>query len=595
MDENGFNCPAFSVDFYGYDEWYPNGGAGAYLEMFNELERTGTVNARQSFEQSLFASDVVEIFKSKSQEELVAQFGPEVARMVNFEQRNSHHCYDLWEHTLHTVESVPTEGLTEEQITKLKVAAFFHDIGKPEVSAFNEKTGQQVFYNHAKHSVEVAKPILEKLGYSPEEIEQIGFYIGHHDDFISYKTNVPQFMKNHVFVRTIDEGSVAEKMIENKFDFEAMGYSKEEVRAICYILAHDKQPDFSSKDGPITIPVNMEEVRKKMDSGKYDVQYDATLEDYQLLLQLCKADAMAQSEVAERKLPNGKVVRDGSKKEKLENMANIESGLEAAYRDSVQKTEYSVDRYLRDTNTADVAVMGHDRLTAKLKDGFIIGIEDVKDKPGLCMAWPDGINEDTPIEGLEEYSDPEYPLSYENIPTDVLNRIIRQHGGFDKKDVQRIIKEQKEYVFDSFITQTKDGIKRPAVVMSDGTKMSVQASSFHYCEPRKSGLKSYDSYEVGYPSAVIEQLREYAEMPIEVDEEMLNAVYPFVPKEVIIDILEEHGGMNLEASLHPEKKLEGLKQEKDGMESKVQKAQQLVNQFMAQLENILNGDEQDLR
>ena len=594
-DDDGFGCDAFGVAFEGDDPYYPMGGYGVDMEKFIEIQRANQIDARAEFEQALLRGDVVEFFKSKTPEELTSQFGPEVARMVGFEQKNSHHCYDLWEHTLHTVASVPTEGLTDEQITKLKVAAFFHDIGKPEVSTFNQATGQQVFYNHAKHSVGVAKPILEKLGYSPEEIEQLGFFIGHHDDFISYKTNVPPFMRNHVYVRGIDEATIAEKVIENRFDFEAMGYSKDEIRAICYTLAHEQQPTFRSKEGPIDIPVNMDEVRKKMDSGEYDVQYDPTLEDYQLLLQLCRADAMAQSEVAERKLKSGKTVIDGSKREKLENMSHIQGGIEVAYRDAVQKTEYTVARFLQDTNTAGVAAQKEDRLTARLKDGFTLGIDEETGKPGLCMAWPEGSYEETPIEGLEQYSDPEYPLSYTNIPAEELDKAIRLHGGFDKKDVQRIIKEQKEQKFNVFIARTKGGFRRPQLVMSDGTTMSVQASAYHYCQPRRDGLDSYDSYEIGYPSAVLEQLREYAEEPVEVDEDLLRSVFPFVPKDVIIDILEQHGGIDLDASLQPTKRLEGLKQEKSGMESKNLKAQQLISQFMAQLGVSLDDDEPDIK
>ena len=86
--------------------------------------------------------------------------------MVGFEQKNAHHCYDLWQHTLHTVASIDVNGLTEEQAKKLKVAAFFHDIGKPDVVGFNPRTNQQNFINHAMHSVDIATHMLEKLGYS---------------------------------------------------------------------------------------------------------------------------------------------------------------------------------------------------------------------------------------------------------------------------------------------------------------------------------------------------------------------------------------------------------------------------------------------
>ena len=302
------------------------------IEPLNE-EIQKPKDARQLFEESLLRKDVVEYYLSKTPAELEEELGPEVARMVGFEQKNSHHCYDLWEHTLRTVEGIKADGLTPEQFKKLRIAAFFHDIGKPDVSKFNEQTGQQVFYGHAMHSVDVASPILEKLGYSEQEIAQLGFFIGHHDDFISYKSKLAPFMKNHEFIRGIDSATVAEKVIENKFDFEAMGYDKDQVRAICYTLAHGQNPDFRVKNQPIVIVINMGEVQSRMYSGKYDATYDASLEDYQILLQLCKADAGAQSEVAMQK---GKVV--GSKAEKLENMVNIEASLPEAYKIATEKS-----------------------------------------------------------------------------------------------------------------------------------------------------------------------------------------------------------------------------------------------------------------
>lgn len=281
---------------------------------------------REAFEQSLLREDVVKYYLSKTNDELEMELGNAVSRMVGYEQKNAHHCYDLWEHTLHTIEFINTTGLDETQIRKLKVAAFFHDIGKPDVSKFNEKTGQQVFYDHAKKSVEIAKPILEKLGYNNQEIEQLVFFIGHHDDFISYKTRIAPFMRNHEFIREINKYTVAEKMIENKFDFEAMGYDKDQIRYICYSLAHNKKPDFRTKNGPIIIDVNMDEVNEKMASGNYNFSYNVSVEDYIMLLRLCKADNFAQSEVA---MINGRV--QGTKKEKIENLTNVENSIKDAY------------------------------------------------------------------------------------------------------------------------------------------------------------------------------------------------------------------------------------------------------------------------
>lgn len=475
------------------------------LELFEEMRKKyGNIQSldgieierspRQRFEESLLRDDVVEYYLSKTPEELEKEFGTEVARMVGFAQNNSHHCYDLWEHTLRTVEGIKQEGLTDEQSKKLRVAAFFHDIGKPDVATFNPKTGQQVFYGHAQHSVDVAKNVLERLGYSQEEIEQLGFYIGHHDDFISYKTTLQPFMQNHEFIREINAVTVAEKVIENKYNFEAMGYNKDEIRAIVYTLAHGKQPDFRTKDGPISIPVDMDEVKSKMSSREFSASYEPSLEDYQLLLQLCKADAGAQSEIAERTLPNGKKVVDGSKKEKLDNMNGIESDMPMAYKGAMSV-----------------------------------------------------------IEAIEHSS---------------------------KKEKS----QDTGYTFEDYITETKDGFKRPIMVMGDGISMSVQASAFHYCEPRRSGLDKYTSYEIGSLSEIIDELKEYAEAGTE---DYLTASYPYVPAEVISQVVREHGGVDKDSTLHPKRKLDGYKEEKDGMQKKNQEAAALINQLMAQIGNAL--------
>ena len=238
----------------------------------------------------------------------------------------------------------------------------------------------------------------------------------------------------------------------------------------------------------------MDEVKSKMSSGKYSASYEPNLEDYQLLLQLCKADAGAQSEIAERTLPNGKKVIDGSKKEKLDNMSSIEGDMPMAYKGAMSV-----------------------------------------------------------IEAIEHSSEKE----------------TTQDTG---------------YTFEDYIGETKDVFKRPMMVMGDGASMSVQASAFHYCEPRRSGLEKYTSYEVGCLSEIIEELKEYAEAGTE---DYLTASYPYVPAEVISQIVREHGGVDKDSTLHPKRKLDGYKEEKDGMQKKNQEAATLINQLMAQIGNAL--------
>lgn len=407
-----------------------------------EINTKETRNIRESFEESLLRDDVVEYYLSKTPEELEAELGPEVARMVGFEQKNSHHCYDLWEHTLRTVEGISPEGLTPEQFKKLRVAAFFHDIGKPDVSKFNEKTGQQVFYGHAMHSVDVAKIVLEQLGYNSDEIEQLSFYIGHHDDFISYKSKTAPWMKNHEFMRGIDSDTVSEKIIENQYDFKAMGYNDDQIRYICYALGHDGQdPTFATKDGPIDIKVDMAEVQEKIDSGKYDASYIPSEADYKLLLELCKADARAQSEVA---MQQGRVV--GSKKEKLENMNNIQNSIPEAFKSVIEKvTGYSFEKFIKDSVPQ---AYGEKRPPVICKDGTEYSIQ--ASSFHACLPKEDGLEayDEFEVYVMSDVEDLAEFINYDgvagNVPKEVIEGIIKAHGGLDKKVMRERVQAQKD-------------------------------------------------------------------------------------------------------------------------------------------------------
>ena len=131
---------------------------------------------RNEFEKSL--SHPCEFWEHKTALDVAGLIGLHVARMVDYNQKNPHHCYNLFAHSLHTVENIVESELL------IKVAAFFHDIGKPDVA--KEKDGRLVFYNHPAKSVAIAQPILKEMGYSLKEWQLICFWIENHDDFINW-------------------------------------------------------------------------------------------------------------------------------------------------------------------------------------------------------------------------------------------------------------------------------------------------------------------------------------------------------------------------------------------------------------------------
>ena len=194
---------------------------------------------RREFEKDLLNQNITEKYLSMSGEELEEKFGSEFLKVVDFgNQNNNHHQYELFEHILRTVDSIPTDGFSQEDALKVKIAAFFHDIGKPNVAQINEKTGQTQYIGHAKQSAEISTSILQGLGYSEQEIAELKFLIQSHDDFIP---------------------------IAKKEDITAERISK--------VLAS---------------------IAKKTEN------YTPTISDFKRLIALCKGDAMAQNKVIER-------------------------------------------------------------------------------------------------------------------------------------------------------------------------------------------------------------------------------------------------------------------------------------------------------
>lgn len=200
---------------------------------------------REQFEHSLI--NPLLFWSLKTKDEVSVLIGETVAVMVSFDQRNPHHCYDLFLYTLHTV-----AGIKETAPALLRVAAFFHDVGKTIVAM--EKQGRMVFYGHALKSAEIASPILEEMGYSDAEVSEICFYIKHHEDFISWVLPEEYNHKNKNLVPITIENM--QKRIDktlkklNEDDFEPVKQNWENVLGLCYADA-SAQADVVIQNGSI--------------------------------------------------------------------------------------------------------------------------------------------------------------------------------------------------------------------------------------------------------------------------------------------------------------------------------------------------------
>jgi len=98
---------------------------------------------------------------------------PELEKGVGLAQ-NKAHIYEVFEH------SVRSLGIAAQKKYKLEVrlAALFHDIGKPVTREF--KDGDATFYNHDQAGAKITKQVLKRLNYANDIIKAVVHLVRYH-------------------------------------------------------------------------------------------------------------------------------------------------------------------------------------------------------------------------------------------------------------------------------------------------------------------------------------------------------------------------------------------------------------------------------
>lgn len=112
-----------------------------------------------------------EFIRNNSEE--IFKIIPELSECKNFKQNNIWHIYDVFEHILHVIDGVDNDLV-------LRMAALFHDIGKPYVYKEDENNVGH-FYGHWDKSNEIFCKYAEM--YNLDEIlkKQVSNLIIYHD------------------------------------------------------------------------------------------------------------------------------------------------------------------------------------------------------------------------------------------------------------------------------------------------------------------------------------------------------------------------------------------------------------------------------
>jgi len=98
---------------------------------------------------------------------------PELAPAIGFDQRNPHHCYDVWTHIAHAVQAGPADEV-------LRLALLLHDIAKPATYTLGED-GKGHFYDHGQVGADMARDILLRLKSDTATLQNVVTLVREHD------------------------------------------------------------------------------------------------------------------------------------------------------------------------------------------------------------------------------------------------------------------------------------------------------------------------------------------------------------------------------------------------------------------------------
>ncbi len=174
---------------------------------------------------------------------------PELENCVGVDQPGPFHKYDVFEHTLYTVDNAPQNLI-------IRLSALFHDICKPQTKVVTEDGA--TFYGHEKFGSELVEKILGRLRYSNEIISAVTLMVSKH----MFTTSVTDKGLRRLITKT--EGRIFDLLELRKADIIAQGRGDAGVADIVEFEQRvreelERKPPFSVRD----LKVNGNDLMKK--------------------------------------------------------------------------------------------------------------------------------------------------------------------------------------------------------------------------------------------------------------------------------------------------------------------------------------------
>lgn len=145
---------------------------------------------------------------------------PVLENMVGVNQNKQAHLYDVWEHSLRTLQHAADKELS----LVLRLSALFHDIAKPQTK--REIAGKTTFYGHDVVGAKVARETLANLNFSKEIIDKVTNLVRWHMFFSDTQEITPSAVRR--LIRNVGKDNIWDLMELRKCDRIGSGRPKEE-------------------------------------------------------------------------------------------------------------------------------------------------------------------------------------------------------------------------------------------------------------------------------------------------------------------------------------------------------------------------------
>lgn len=137
-----------------------------------ELKRISVERIREELCKSLLSPTPSKVIRALRELEILEIVLPELVPCIGVEQ-NEYHTEDVFDHTMSVLDRCPEGDLP------LRLAAIFHDIGKPATISTGED-GRRHFYLHEVVSTDLCQAGMKRLKFSNEMIDKVSTIVRYH-------------------------------------------------------------------------------------------------------------------------------------------------------------------------------------------------------------------------------------------------------------------------------------------------------------------------------------------------------------------------------------------------------------------------------